>query len=262
MNGVHTPLPKHAIVTAYNQYDTLLNEEEHKCYRFIIGSLLYLAICTRPDLSFSIAVLARQVHAPAKRHMAYDKRVLRYVKGTENYGLTYPRLGSQSPLTLTAHVDSDWEGCQETKKYTSGWMMTINGAPVMWRTRKQTVVSTSSGEAKYVALFDCAKHTCCMRKLLREMVHKTPLPNNKVVLEATAIYIDSLAAKVLAQNKQVSARTKHIDLKYHFVKTALKNGKVVLHDVAPKDNPANMLTKVIDLPTLKHLCNIFQLVLH
>ena len=258
-NAVRTPLPLKADVLPAREDEATLDNQRHKQYRSIIGSLLYLAVCTRPDISFSVSVLARQVHAPTARHMALLKRILRFVSGTVSNGLKYPRSVKLLPRSLVAAVDADWGGCKETRKSTSGWIIAVNGALVIWRTRKQTIIATSSAEAEYIALFDYAKHVSWMRKLYWEVMSKRPWPEREVKFEATPIKIDSTAATALAMSKQVSARSKHIDLKYHFVKAALGSGLIVLNDVASKDNPADMLTKILALPVMKHLCDIIHL---
>ena len=88
---------------------------------------------------------------------------------------------------------------------------------------------------------------------------KTPLPENQVTYEATPIYVNSSAAQTLAMNNQVSAKSKHIELKHYYAKAALSSGIIVLRDVAFKENPANLLTKVLSLPILKYLCEIIKL---
>ena len=106
-NAVKTPLPKTAdLLTAYD-YEHVLGENDHKVYRSMIGSLLYLAVCTRPDMLFSVSALARQLHTPTLRHMSLIKRIFRYVAGTVNYGLKYSRSVKQSCRSLVANVNAD-----------------------------------------------------------------------------------------------------------------------------------------------------------
>ena len=207
-NATRTPLPKDANVLPAGEFEKTLDVTGHKKYRSLVGSLMYLAVCTRPDISFSVAVLARQVHAPTARHLALVKRILRYVAGTVDVGLLYPRSVPVKARSFRAYVDADWGGCKETRKSTSGWIIVINDAPIVWRSRKQSVVSTSSGEAEYVALFDCIKHVTWMRKFFWEMSSKKPWPENEINLAPSIVSTDSLAAKALAMNKQVSARGK------------------------------------------------------
>ena len=183
----------------------------------MIGSLLYLAVCTRPNISFSVAVLARQVHTPISRNLALVKRIMRYVAGTSDFGLLYPRSCPVVPQSLHASADADWGGCKETRKSNSGWVIAIYGTTIVWRTRKQSIIANSSAESEYMALFDCAKDVCWMRKLFWEMSVKEPWPEKGMYFEPTTVQIDSSSANSLALNKQVSSRNKPINLKYHFV---------------------------------------------
>ncbi len=107
----------------------------------MIGSLLYLAVCTRPNISFSVAVLARQVHTPISRNLALVKRIMRYVAGTSDFGLLYPRSCPVVPQSLHASADADWGGCKETRKSNSGWVIAIYGTTIVWRTRKQSIIA-------------------------------------------------------------------------------------------------------------------------
>ncbi len=117
-NGTRTPLPTKADLFPATEDETILSPSERNTYRSLIGSLLYLAVCTRPDISFSVSVLARQVHAPTKHHMGLLKRVLLYIAGTVHFGLMFPRSDKLSSRSLHSAVDVDWGGCRDTRKST------------------------------------------------------------------------------------------------------------------------------------------------
>ena len=192
--------------------------------------------------------------------MRLIKNVLRFVAWTVDVGLLYPRSVKMKPLSLVAAVDADWGGCKETRKSTSGWIIAINGSPIVWRTRKQSMISLSSAESEYVALCDCAKNVLWMRKFYWEMCNKEPWPVKGVKLGPTTVQIDSTAGKAFAENKQVTARNKHIDLKYRFVNLAITSKHMVLEYVASEMNPSDMLTKILDLPTLEHFSDLIRLI--
>ena len=130
----------------------------------MIGGLSYLATCTRPDLTFTVSALARYLHDPSYYHLCHAKRVMRYVAGTKNYGIFYPARPLTS-LTMDASVDSDWGADVETRRSVTGFVVTINGSPIYWRSKRQTIVSLSSGEAEYMALSSCAREVTWLRKL-------------------------------------------------------------------------------------------------
>ena len=174
-NAVHTPLPVNADITYKKEDEEQLSSSQHSSYRSIIGGLLYLSVGTRPDISYSVSALARHCHAPTKRHMSLVKRVLRYVAGTVTLGLKYPRSGQTlSPRSIAVHVDADWGGCKDTRRSTTGYVITINGTPIAWRTRRQTIIALSSAESEYIALSECGKHITWSRKLYWEVASKEP----------------------------------------------------------------------------------------
>jgi len=254
-NAVRTPLPVNAFLLPASDDEALLTREDHAAYRAIIGGILYLAVCTRPDLSFPISVLARQMHAPTFHHFAFLKRILRYIAGTTNYGMHYARHGPLNPSCISAAVDADWGGDQDTRRSTTGYMIAINGSPIFWKSRRQTVIALSSAESEYVALSSCAKDVSWIRKLFWEICHQTPWSEH-TTFAPTRIDIDSTAARSLATNAQVSAHNKHISLNMHHVRELLQNGVVELRHVASRLQPADLLTKVMTSTTLTDMLRL------
>ncbi len=126
-------------------------------------------------------------------------------------------------------------------------------SPAVWNSNKQTIVGTSSAESEYIALYDCMKQVSWIRKLFWELVHCNLSQVESFMYVPTVVNIDSSAAQALAMNRQASARTKHIDLKHHFVKDALQKRLVVLRNVASAESSADMLKKVLDFKSLRHL---------
>ena len=258
-NAVYTPLPQNADITPKREDESILPRDQHSLYRSIIGGLLYLSVGTRPDISFSVSVLARHCHAPTRRHMLYLKRVLRYVAGTVTLGLSYPRSGQTlSPRSIAVHVDADWGGCKETRRSTTGYIITINGTPIAWRTRRQTIIALSSAESEYIALSDSGKHITWSRKLYWEVANKEPW-REEISFDASRIFIDSTAAMSLATNKQISARGKHIDLRTHHVRELLMTTVIELLYVQSQNNIADLLTKILGLPLMKHLIQLMNM---
>jgi len=255
---VRTPLPLNADLLPAHPHERLLPPAEHSDYRSTIGGLLYLAVSTRPDLSFPVSVLARNVHAPTPRHQALLKRILRYVAGTVEYGLHFRSGVEISPDSFVACVDADWGGCKDTRRSTTGFLIAVNGAPVYWRSKRQTVIALSSAESEYLALSSCAKEVSWLRKLFWEVTHVKPW-HEGITFEGTSVLIDSTAALSLATNPHVSARNKHIDLKVHHVRELINCGIVVLCYVKSSEQPADLLTKVMCFVTLKHMVTLLRL---
>ena len=218
-NVVLTPLPtnaSHQLLPAFED-EPHLSKQDHSSYRAIVGGILYLAVCTRPDLSFAIGALARQMHAPTMRHFRMLKRVLRYIAGTRNLVLHYARVAPLETSALLAAVDSDWGGIIESRRSTTGYLVSIHDTPVYWRSKRQTVITLSSGEAEYVALSTCAKDVTWIRKFFTEICTQTPWSESNTIAPTT-VEIDSTAGASIASNQNMSARNKHISLKYHHLR--------------------------------------------
>jgi len=140
-----------------------------KQYQSLIGSLLYLAMTTRPDIVHSVAKLAQRCSDPHKEHEVAAKRVLRYLKGTSGLQLHY----AQSGMPVHCYVDADWAGDSIDRKSFSGWAFFMAGAAFSWESKKQSIIAFSSTEAEYVALSTSAKEAAYVQKIISEMGFKT-----------------------------------------------------------------------------------------
>lgn len=214
-NGAWTPLPSEIDLTSPGPNDVLLSKLEHKAYRAMIDELLYLAVCTRPDLSFAVGVLARRVYMPTRRHIHVVRCVLRYVSGTRDLGIKYHRgIHSGGDQILEAFADSDWAGDQETRKSTTGYVVMLKGSPVAWKSQRQSVTALSSAEAEYVSLSTCGKNLVWIHRLVCELFCKRPFEVDARI-PTICLWIGNTAAMSLASNDQISAKSKHIEVRYH-----------------------------------------------
>ena len=201
-------------------------------YQSLIGSLMYLATCTRPDIAYSVGVLARFSSKPNQSHWTAAKRVLRYLKGTSNLGIVFRGDNSDVPLAFS---DADWAGDIGDRKSTSGYMFCIAGGPVSWRSKKQSTVALSTAEAEYVALSSAAQECVWMRRLNSELGNSRGEP--------TTVMEDNQSCIVMAKNPQHHGRSKHIDIKYHFVRELVENETIKLKYCPTKEKIADILTK-------------------
>ncbi|KAJ9556414.1 hypothetical protein OSB04_011028 [Centaurea solstitialis] len=228
-NSAATPMPRNFQLNA----DTSGKPVDQKTYRAIIGSLLYLT-ASRPDIVFSTGVCARFQCDPRDSHLSAVKRILRYLKGTPDFGLWYPK---DSGFELIAYTDSDHAGCKLNRKSTSGACQFLGDKLVSWSSRKQNCVSLSTAEAEYVAA------ACCCSQVLWM---KTQLADFGYTMHRIPIYCDSKSAIQITANPVQHSRTKHIDIRYHFIKDHVEKGNVELYFVESDYQLADLFTKPFD----------------
>jgi len=209
-------------------------------YQRAIGSLMYAATSTRPDIAFPVATLSQFMRNPGRPHWEATKRALRYLKGTGDFELT---LGSMDG-GLEAFVDADWAS-QPHRHSMSGYVVLLNGGPVAWSARKQPLIALSTAEAEYIALTSVIRELLYLRLLLGELYDPVPNP--------IPVFCDNQAAIALASNGKFQSRTKHIDLRYHFVRSHVKNGTFKLFYCPSEDNIADAFTKALPRPRLQKL---------
>ncbi|KAJ9544531.1 hypothetical protein OSB04_024238 [Centaurea solstitialis] len=228
-NSAATPMPRNFQLSA----DTSGKPVDQKTYRAIIGSLLYLT-SSRPDIVFSTGVCARFQCDPRDSHLSAVKRILRYLKGTPDFGLWYPK---DSGFELIAYTDSDNAGCKLNRKSTSCACQFLGDKLVSWSSRKQTCVSLSTAEAEYVAA------ACCCSQVLWM---KTQLADFGYTMHRIPIYCDSKSAIQITANPVQHSRTKHIDIRYHFIKDHVEKGNIELYFVESDYQLADLFTKPFD----------------
>jgi hypothetical protein len=203
-------------------------------YQRQIGSLMYLMTKTRPDIAFAVSCCARFMSNPDATHFRALDRVWKYLVGTVDYSLVYTT--SEHRLHLSGFVDSDWGGDYPTRKSTTGFIFFYANAPVSWSSKIQKTVALSSCEAEYMALKEAIKEFVWLSNLFDE-INSLKTSNSKVLLT------DNQSAIDLSKNPEYHARSKHIDIQYHYVREVVQNGQVTLKYVPTKENVADVFTK-------------------
>ncbi|GJQ89223.1 retrovirus-related pol polyprotein from transposon TNT 1-94 [Tanacetum coccineum] len=188
-------------------------------YRGMVGTLMYLT-SSRPDLVYAVCMCARYQARPTEKHLHAIKRIFRYLRGTVNRVLWYSK---DSAIALTTFADADHAGCQDIRRSTSGSMQLLGDRLVSWSSKRQKSAAISSTEAKYIALSGCWAQVLWMRSQLIDY----GLRFNKIPM-----YRDNKSAIALCCNNVQHSRSKHIDIKYHFIKEQVKNGVVELYFVS------------------------------
>ncbi|GJX66965.1 putative ribonuclease H-like domain-containing protein [Tanacetum coccineum] len=211
-------------------------------YRGMIGTLLYLT-ASRPDLQFAICMCARYQARPTEKHLNAVKRIFRYLKGTVHRGLWYPK---DSSIALTAFADADHAGCQDTRRSTSGSIQLLGDRLVSWSSKRQKSAAISSTEAEYIALSGCCAQVLWMRSQLTDY----GFGFNKIPM-----YCDNKSAIALCCNNVQHSRSKHIDIRFHFIKEHVENGVIELYFVNTEYQLADIFTKALGRERIEFLIN-------
>ncbi|GJV38605.1 hypothetical protein Tco_1411082 [Tanacetum coccineum] len=209
-------------------------------YRSKIGSLMYLT-SSRPDLVQAVCYCARYQARPTLKHLKEVKRIFKYLKGTINMGLWYPK---DSGFELTAFSDADHAGCIDTRKSTSRGIQFLGDKLVSWMSKKQNCTAMSSAEAEYVAL----SASCAQVMWIRIQLQDYGFNYNKIPL-----YCDSQLAIAISCNPVQHSPTKHIHTRYHFIKEQVENGIIELYFVRTEYQLADMFTKALPEDRFKYL---------
>ena len=204
----------------------------NKPYRPILGSVMWGQLATRPDLSFSVSLLARFQANPGIEHWNALMHVIGYIRNTLDYGLTYSR---DSDLSPHAFVDSDYGGCRDTRRSTSGYIFIMAGGPVTWSSKRQATVALSTVEVEYVAMSRCAQQMIWMHSWLDEVEVEYTVPG--------LIKGDNKGAIALTKNTKDHGKVKHIDIRHHYIRELLQSSAIAVEQVSSSDNLADLFTK-------------------
>lgn len=209
-------------------------------YKQIVGSLMYLT-ATRPDISNAVSLISRYMDTPSEFHLAAAKRILRYLKGTSNFGILYKK----DEKDLLGYTDSDYAGDLNDRKSTSGYVFMLNSGAISWCSKKQPIVTLSSTEAEYVAASLCSCQAIWLRRLMETVQQQQRGP--------TTIFCDNVSAIKISKNPVLHARSKHIDVRYHFLRELCNDGVIDLVFCKSQDQVADILTKPLKQDTFVKL---------
>ncbi len=241
-NAAPTPVPpKHTFVKNQNP-----GEAKDKPYRSLIGSLLYAALGTRPDIAQAVSVLAQFNENPSQEHWTGAKRILRYLKGTRNQGLFFRfGTGQDCKVKVEMYSDAKWAENKDTRKSRSGMVVLVNDTPVAWHSKVQPTHAMSSCESELIALCEVIKEALWFRNFLNELKigYNDPIPLN----------VDNKSAIALAKDPVNNNRSKHIDLRYKFLCGHVEAGLIVPIYVPTGENIADLFTKSTSVATFRKL---------
>lgn len=207
-------------------------------FKEAVGSLLYAAQATRPDIAYAVNMVSQFCSDPGQRHWEAVKRILRYLRGTTEARLEYSANGTSQ---LTGYTDADWGGDVDTRKSTTGYIFMKMGGAVSWSVKRQATVALSSCEAEFMALSATVQEALWWQQLLEQIDGKQVVP----------VLCDNQSAICIAGNNGFKPRTKHVSIRYHFVKDSIENGDIKLGYISTREQPADGFTK--PLARLKHV---------
>ncbi|GJX99364.1 hypothetical protein Tco_0356383 [Tanacetum coccineum] len=183
-------------------------------YASAIGSIMYAMTCTRPDVSFALSMVSRHQQNPGEGRWTAVKNILKYLRNTKDMFLVY---GGEKELKVTCYCDASWQTHKDNSRSQSGWIFLLNGGAVTWKSSKQDIVTDSTCESEYIAACEASKEAIWMKNFIGDL-GVVPTDHGK---------------------------SKHIDRKYHFVRSKVAEGHVIVKDKRSEDNPANPFTKAL-----------------
>ena len=234
---VNSPMETNYLKELNNSINPLQNDSQ---FRRAMGKLLYIATVARPDIATAVGFLCRKVSQPTQMDWNAAKRIIRYLKGTIDFKLKFSSTGKSG---LTGYVDADWAGDPSDRKSTSGHLFLFKDGLISWTTRKQSTVTLSSTEAEYVAASQAGQEVIWLRQFLEDL--------DQIQKESTPIYEDNQGCIALAQTERINPRTKHIDVRYHFLRDLQEQGQMDLRYCPTEEMLADILTK--PLPAKRHM---------
>jgi len=203
-------------------------------YRELIGLLMYIANGTRPDICYTVNMLAQVCNNPGRIHWEAAKRVVRYLKGTREHRLTW---GTES-TGLIGYSDASHASEELGFKSMSGYIFLLAGGAISWNAKKQSLIALSTAKAEYIAMAHATKELLWIRSFISEVIHPLSVP--------TTLLVDNQSAIALARNGLYSPRTKHIALRYHFIREVISHENLTLQWIDTHSNIADMFTKSLN----------------
>ena len=234
-----TPMNSNIKLTQAEESD-ILDKDTYR-YSELVGSLLYLSVCTRPDIAQAVGALTRYMAKPSMEHWTAAKAVLRYIAGTLDHGITF----RQKSIAVEGYCDADFAGDLNTRKSTTGFVFICNGGAISWSSKLQPTVAVSTTEAEYMASAQAVKEALWLKNLFWSF---------GVKIGTMKIFNDNQGAIKLLKNPIASFRSKHIDVLHHFARERVSRLEVVFEYCSTEAMVADALTKALTVRKFKFCC--------
>ncbi|CAH9052299.1 unnamed protein product [Cuscuta europaea] len=247
---VHVPLASHFVLSKNQSPKTDSEIELMKSvpYSNAIGSVMYLMVSSRPDIAYAVSCLSRFMSNPGMPHWNALKWLLRYLKFSANHGLIFTKC--TEGVKLSGYVDYNYANDKDNRKSTTSYVFTLCGSCISWKSQLQPIIALSTTEAEYVAATETFKEAIWLSRLVAEI---------GFLKQDVTVFSDSQSAIQLCKNPVFHDRTKHIDVRFHFIRDVLDAGKVKLCKIPSEFNPADMGTKCLSAEKLLSCKRILNL---
>lgn len=242
-NSVATPMDKgHDVEEAGD-----INIGELVPYREAVGSLMYLVIGTRPDIAYAVGVVSRCLDKPTRSDWKKVKRIFKYLKGTTHMGIVYK--ADHQPDILTAYSDADYAGDIMTRRSCSGMVCKFMDGAITWNSQRQKCVAMSTTEAELIAASEATKEIVWLSRLLCEITTVTEIP---------VLMVDNMSTLKLVNNPIFHKRSKHIDVRYFFIRDKVEDGSLTVDHIASDEQIADIFTKPLAKDRFQRLRNLLD----
>ncbi|KAL7153110.1 hypothetical protein ABFS83_04G143500 [Erythranthe nasuta] len=218
-------------------------------YANAIGSIMYLMVSTRPDIAYDVSCLSRYMANPGMPHWEAVKWLMRYLRGYVRTWIEFSKC--EKGIVLCGYVDSNYANNRDNRKSTTSYVFTLGGSCISWKSQLQNIVALSTTEAEYIAATEVVKESLWLKGLLSEI----GFLNGKVV-----VFLDSQSGIQLCKNPVFHDRTKHIEIKYHFIRKVVGKSEIDLEKIPFEFNPADMGTKCLPVEKLRSCLRILNIV--
>lgn len=244
---VNTPIGGHFKLSAVQDVSECIDTERFP-YSSAVGSIMYAMVGTRPDIAYAIGLISRFMSKPGSIHWEAVKWLLRYIRGSADLNLVFTR---DKNFNIQGYCDSDFAADLDRRRSISGYVFTVGGNTVSWKSGLQPVAALSTTEAEYIALTEAVKEAIWIKGLISDMGFEE---------QKASIWCDSQSAIYLSKNNVFHERTKHIALKYHFIRDVIDAGEVEVHKIHTSRNPADILTKSIPVKKFESALELLRLI--
>ena len=242
---VNTPLAAHFRLSSAlsPQSDADVDYMSRVPYSSAVGSPMYAMVCSRPDLAYAVSAVSRYMTNPGKEHWKAVQWIFRYLRGSTDVCLQFGRTRDE----VVGFVDSDYAGDLDKRRSLTGYIFSVGGCAISWKATLQATVALSTTEAEYMAITEACKEAIWLKGLLSELSED---------LQITTVFCDTQSAIFLTKDQMFHERTKHIDVRYHFVREIIARGDIVVSKVSTHHNPADMMTKSLPVAKFEHCLNL------